>query len=68
MNINDQFIRKEYDGKEFDFIEYVGEWNGFEVSLGITSTDEYYLLAKDGKGWYASEDDCRIIKYIFNIY
>lgn len=63
----DQFIRREYDGKEFDFIEYMGDWNGFEVYSGLTTTSEDFLLAKDNKAWYASEDDCQIIKYVFGL-
>ena len=67
---NDSFedmIRKDYDGRPFDLTEYVGEWAGYEVYLGYTKSEEYIMLAKGKKSWYASKDDCREIKYIFDL-
>lgn len=71
MNFDDfdfsSLIRKDYDGKQFDMTEYVGDWNGYEVHLGYTREDDYILLTKGKKAWYASEEDCQEIRYLFDL-
>lgn len=41
-----QYLREEYDGKEFDMVEQVGDWEGYDVHLGYTQEGEYILLSK----------------------
>lgn len=61
-----QYLREEYDGKEFDMVEQVGDWEGYDVHLGYTQEGEYITVERQ-KAWYASEDDRETIEYIFDL-
>lgn len=63
-------IRKPYDGKEFDTIEYVGEWDGTKsiwITAKMMKTSWLIKGKKQKKVWYASEGDCDEIKYLFDL-
>lgn len=60
-------LDREYDGKEFDMTEYVGDWHGADVYLGYADGEDYILLVKGKKAWYPNEMDLDEIKYIFEL-
>lgn len=45
----DSLIDRDYEGKQFDMTNYVGEWHRYDLYLGYADGEDHILLVKGKK-------------------